>query len=362
MYDISELPLWHAYFLIWGVTSFIVYFILFRFLWRREEGRKPFPQEIFFEKILGKKYYTLKSLLIGFICCLMTWIAFQEVTNLFIPLVIPAGLLLLRKLFYKYKRVYEMYEKEGFTSELHWKEIVKASLFHFNHWVVFIFVIWFFVIPALYFGYFYFYGIKVAILLAIEYFFIGLATWVCGFGAYRIIYSLGKYFPLKISALYRDKFGGYENLGHLSLWTTVAIAFVPGIALPSVLDLELILTSPPVQVALFWYTFANITIFLSGIYGAHRGMIQSKRKRLIKLSNKITVLEERILAISDVNNEKTADVLTLYALQGIYKTAHNIKEWPLDAPTTTGGFGSAMFPLLFTLVTRLILLYFGITS
>jgi hypothetical protein len=362
-FNLSQLFQWHACFFILLSVSFVVYFILFRYLWLREKSEKSFfPEEFVFERILGKKHYSLKVLIIGFICCFIVWIDTNEINSIFQPLTIPTGLFLLRKFFYEFKGTYEKYQNKDVVSKPWWNQVIKASKFHFNHWIVLTFVIWFFVIPASYFAYTYFGGLKTVVLLGAQYFFIGLATWVCGFGSYCIIYWFGKHLRLKPSAVYRDKFHGYEPLGNLTKWATLTIALIPGVGLPSVLDLSLILTSPPVQVALFWYTFAIITIFLWGIYNTHKGMTFLKKTRLKMLGKNITPEDEKILGVSDTKKKKTSNFLKLSTLQDSYKITNKMKEWPIDLSVVTEGLGSILFPILFTVVVQLILSYFGISA
>lgn len=349
-------------FLGFGVSSFIIYFIIFKRFWEKTEN-PSFPDKFLLEKVIGEKYYNIITIVIGFILCVLTWLVAKEVTRLFIPLVIPTGLYFLRKLFYGYKKIYEIYEKDfSPLSEEYRNQVIKLSTFHYNHVMTYIFVIWFFVIPATYFEYFS-RGIFFTLLIAIEYFFIGFATWVCAFGSYFIIYTLGRYFSPKEHIIYKDEFSGYKSLADLVKLTVLTIAIVPGIGLPSVLNLNLIFTSPPVQVALFWYTFANISIFLIGIYGIHKGMSQVKKGRMSMLSGKIKMLKDEIEQnYKTINLDVISYILLLDVVQDEYKIVSDMREWPLNFSIVSGGLGSSFLPPVFTIVVRLLLWALGITS
>lgn len=371
--------LWHLKFFSICFIGLIVYLLILFHVVKKQKEIK-FPERCYLEKFIGKQYYGTKVICIGITLSVISYLIFNSISIIFVTLVIPLGLWFIRHAFYKYKFVFEIYKNfmreplnsfvpycsnEDFQKQinLRWNQVSKAWLFQFNHPVVLIFLLLEFMLPAFLFGYFDG-GFSLAILLAIEYYFIGMTLWVTSLGV-GIIYWLGKYFPIKISKDMKP----YNALGNLCLLTALMIAIVPGIGVPSIANIELILTSPPIQYALFWYTVANLVIFFFSMYGVHKGMVQSKRWILEIVSSEYSMrtcdLLKKIGQKWEVmrENEKI-DLKNLsivsQAVKGIYETISNLSEWPLTIPLRLSGILSTIFPALFAILKDLIFRHFGI--
>jgi hypothetical protein len=358
------------------IIGFIIFFIVLLYYVKKQETE--LPQECYLEKIFGKKHYEIKVLSTGLIICLITVLLSKPIPMLFIALVIPIGLLFIKQIFYKYKLVIGTYndlmknpsvnfvllnstEKNQKQVQQRWNKVMKANIFQVNHPVIFLFILIEFILPSIYFGLQD--GLFLTILIAFEYYFIGMALWVSMVGTVEI-YWLGRYFPLTVSQDMKP----YDELGKISFWTALLIAIVPGIGIPSIANIELILTSPPVQIALFCYTLANLTIFFTAIIGVHTGMVLSKQWIFKASSNKYSTMVSELLKKGKtdwgkLDEKEKRDLKNLsivsQSFRRIYEGARNLNEWPLTLPLTIGGVISAFLPVLFTLLRDVLMRYLG---
>ena len=375
--SIEQLLLWHLEFSAYYLVAFIVFLKILLYIAKKQKSIE-LPQQCYLERVFGKRYYAIKVLVVGIIICTISVLFFKSISMFFIALVIPIGLLLIKHTFYEYKSVFDMYkvyvqnplnsfvfddspEELRKQIQLRWNQVMKANVFQFNHPVIFLFLFLDFILPAFYFGLQE--GIFLAVLLAVEYYFIGMSLWISMVGT-GAIYWLGRYFPLKVSQDMKP----YETLGKLAFWTVLMIAMVPGIGIPSVANIELILTSPPVQVALFAYTVANLTIFFTGIYGVHKGMIRSKQWILKTTSNEYSMMVSELLKKGKrewemLGEKEKSDLKNLsivsQSFRRIYEGARGLSEWPLTISLTIGGIVSAFLPAIFALLKDVLIHYLG---
>lgn len=246
-----ELIIWHLrFYLFYAVPSLALFVLILRRLWIKEfirpGGRE---QKFILEKPLSKSQYYLVTLIMGIAFPIAGFVVSGKAVGIFPMLVIPAGLVILQKMFYFHRELIDSYSpisqdvdnlypspRPGVDRDVllkrkreRWNELLAYDKFHFNHPILLLFVGLLFVIPASYFDFQEHHSPAAAFLIGVEYYFIGMATWTCGLGTW-ILYLLSHNFIPRIAWRMHDS---QIKLIRASNWTILGIALIPGIGLPA---------------------------------------------------------------------------------------------------------------------------------
>ena len=363
--------LWQARLFFWELVAFLLFlWMLFHFKSTAKiEDARP-PSKFLFN---GAIPHALLVFGLGALLIAVDYASRRssDIVSYFPMLVPPMGLFLLRNQFYSFSRLFGRYQdltqvgsnrialpgesplQETSPPRKTWEGIRSLWQFQFGHryYIYNAFVILQFAVPAAAIIYSSTGNFGHSILIGIEYYFIGMATWTAGLGAGLVLWTAIK-LPITTKRSSEDEYKLHNNA---AFWSILVIALTPGVGIPAVLRLNEAPTYAPVQSALFYFLVANVIVFVVSIYGIHEGMAKSKEANLGSLSARLDELERKLesdLSKPPPKDELDARLLALgetQVLQGELRDAKGVPVWPVKGKLAIN-FLITLLPILYQLL------------